>query len=174
MLLLSFDIGTKNSAYIKYEYEKFSFGEFSASNAKQLLNNLNKINYDRQIENKFCVIEKQMHVNKKACKIEHMIEMWATMNNFKVKLYPARNKYIHLNDSSINSKYKRKKWASKIVKNFIQSQGLLEKYEKLKKKDDIADAFLIALNELGIDYYSESKSYSSTIPPTSPSSSLGL
>jgi hypothetical protein len=138
------DIGTKNTAYAFWTNGNLNYFTLQpASNIDELVNSLNNLsNYFTKCSHIY--IEQQMRTNFNAVKIECQMNMWfkLSMPNVNVISFPPKKKYQNIDKIIYNTQYKRKKWASNYVLQFIPP-NLFEEYTCLKKKDDVADAILM-------------------------------
>lgn len=86
------------------------------------------------------LIERQMTVNRQALKISHFLEMYLkkTFPSKRVINYSASLKTIGLGAEGLKTKLERKKWTTNFSSQFLKGP-ILSKFEKMTKKDDIAD-----------------------------------
>ena len=138
------DIGTKNTAFVFWVNGILNyFTSMAANNIDELVNSLNHLlNHFELCSHIY--IEQQMRTNFNAVKIESQMKMWFKIIFPKIKIisFSPKKKYQNIDKTIHNTQYKRKKWASNFVLQLIPP-CLLEKYQELKKKDDVADAIII-------------------------------
>jgi hypothetical protein len=140
------DIGSKNTAcafWVNGTLDYFTL--MPASNIDELVQNLDQlVNYFGNCTHIY--IEQQMRSNFNALKIEHQMKMWFKIvcPDISIISFPPKKKYMNIDKNIYNTQYKRKRWASSFVIQYIPP-CLFEQYQSLRKKDDIADAILIGV-----------------------------
>tara|TARA_B100001094_G_scaffold137877_1_gene133523 strand:+ start:787 stop:1530 length:744 start_codon:yes stop_codon:yes gene_type:complete len=170
MYILSFDVGIKNLAFCVFDsktkkicrWENISLdpqkGEDmclcvvrNMDNYEELLNFIDKV-----------VIEKQPSRNNKMRVIEALLQSYFVIKGLaslestisKVSIYSAKHKLGNIPSLRGKSNYaERKKLSVQRCKSYIESSNqpfeMKNKFEKSKKKDDLADTLLQALAYIG-------------------------
>lgn len=167
MLVLSFDIGIKNLAYCLLEIDKIDFqildwNIIDCSNGKKtiagndvvktIIKQLNSLDY--LLDANLILIEKQPSCNPKMRIINSCIYMYFMIktidNNLNNKIinYSPKHKLkccdIRI-PKTVKSNYtQNKKLAIEHTRFFIKDTKWLDFFNKMSKKDDLADSFLQA------------------------------
>ena len=138
--MLCVDVGSRHCACALFLQQKLAtFSLFEANNVQQVAQEM--LNYSPEI----FVLEQQLPCNKKATKIATWLEMFWYCKNTKFEFFASKKKYALVKlDKSVD----KKKWAIQYIDEFLyctDNKDLLQKWNKLHKKDDVADAILIGL-----------------------------
>jgi len=161
MHTISFDIGTKNLAFIilndDLTIENWDVVSIDRMTTSQVISKLKSLfDNDRvnleTIQN--VVLEKQPSRNVKMRVVENTLDVFFTMMGVKkVVHYSAKNKLGTIGKTIKGSKNysTRKRYAIHMCKSFLKKREYLcalEVYENHKKKDDLADCLLQGLSYL--------------------------
>jgi hypothetical protein len=163
MRVLSFDVGMKNLAYCIIDNNDIKYWDviqipigYNESMCINLVKELDK--YEHMLDIDQVVIEKQPAKNNKMRIMEHLLTSYFVIKGVnsqespikKVKVYSAKFK---LGSSTFKGKQNysaRKKLAvtrcAEYLKETTQTDEINTKFEKSKKKDDLADSLLQALS----------------------------
>ena len=146
--ILSLDIGTKNFGYALISKSSLKFGVFAiGSNIKKrydiLSDFLTKVIKENNVE--YVVIEKQVHVNTVGMCIMYMLfSICSTiLDSSHVDLFVPLQKFKVLKLPYNTSRKQHKKQSIEYARNLISHKypTELQEFDKLCKKDDVADAF---------------------------------
>ena len=146
--ILSLDIGTKNFGYALLSKSSLKFGVFAiGSNIKKrydiLSDFLNKVIKENNVE--YVVIEKQVNVNTVGMCIMYMLfSICSTiLDSSHVDLFVPLQKFKVLKLPYNTYRKQHKKQSIEYARNLISHRypTELQEFDKLCKKDDVADAF---------------------------------
>ena len=169
MRYISFDIGIKNFAFLVVDVDE-SQKEMTIKNMDNLnllpsdkkMKNITfdniffrnfhqKMQHFKDIFNScdLCLMERQLYSkqNYKACTMYHHLyaHLCIFYPNMKIIGFPSKRKYFV--PETLNQSYTfRKKWGVSFIMDFLQKQKDeigIELLQTFKKKDDIADCFLM-------------------------------
>ena len=172
MKTLSFDVGMKNLAYCIVDGEKIIEWDIitvlSSYNETLCINLVKELDkYPSMLDANQVVIEKQPAKNNKMRIMEHLLTSYFVIKGIndkdkpmkKVKVYSAKFK---LGTSTVRGKQNysaRKKLAvtrcAEFLKRSTQEEIFVNKFNKSKKKDDLADCFLQALSYIDSKLFAE-------------------
>ena len=146
--ILSLDIGTKNFGYALISKSSLKFGVFAiGSNIKKrydiLSDFLTKVIKENNVE--YVVIEKQVNVNTVGMCIMYMLfSICSTiLDSSHVDLFVPLQKFKVLKLPYNTYRKQHKKQSIEYARNLISHRypTELQEFDKLCKKDDVADAF---------------------------------
>ena len=155
MYSISFDIGTKNLAFVVLNddltIENWDVVSIDRMTTPQIVDKLKSL-FDNERVNptnvRTVVLEKQPSRNVKMRVVENTLDVFFTMLGVKkVVHYSAKNKLGTLGRTIKGSKNytMRKRYAIHMCRSFLKQREYicaLEVYENHKKKDDLADCLL--------------------------------
>lgn len=151
MSFIAVDIGVKHFAYCvinNYEID-FNIIELSKNN-NDIINDLIEF---IEIYNSFhfvLIIEQQVINNVKAMIIQNILMTICKLKNIDYVLFNPKLKFNYIEGEKIKLSYKQRKnksidYARIYLNKFHKEQNMLDIFEKFDKKDDVADAIVMAV-----------------------------
>ena len=161
MIILSFDVGTKNLAYCQLDSESKSILDWNVLDCTSnnlILKMISEFDaIPNLLDSDLILIEKQPSFNPKMRIMSTAIYVYFTLRinhertkNIKIIYYSAKHK-LKLCDIKLDRVYKskytiNKKVAIEQTKILLKNHSFLQYFNSHKKKDDLADCYLQALS----------------------------
>jgi hypothetical protein len=142
------DIGTKNFCYILCKDKVLIDFEIVQFDKKKLIEQV--INMMTMLDIDKCFVENQVFSNTVCIKIQTIIETYCHMNKIYCKKVSPTKKFnvLNIDHSSYDIRKKNSvKYGTEYINKMNLDQDLLEKINRLKKKDDFYDCILMMITE---------------------------
>ena len=155
MSFIAVDIGVKHFAYCVINNDEIDFNKLLSFGCVELSKNNNDIINDLiefiEIYSSFhfvLIIEQQVINNVKAMIIQNILMTICKLKNINYVLFNPKLKFNYIEGEKIKLSYKQRKnksidYARIYLNKFHPS--LLSEFEKFDKKDDVADAIVMAV-----------------------------
>lgn len=151
MSFIAVDIGVKHFAYCVINDNKIDFNIIELSkNNNDIINDLIEF-----IEKRLClhfvlIIEQQVINNVKAMIIQNILMTICKLKNIDYVLFNPKLKFNYIEGEKIKLSYKQRKnksidYARIYLNKFHKEQNMLDIFEQFDKKDDVADAVVMAV-----------------------------
>lgn len=149
MSFIAVDIGVKHFAYCVINNEAIDFNIIELSkNNNDIINDLIEFIEKRHSLHFVLIIEQQVINNVKAMIIQNILMTICKLKNINYVLFNPKLKFNYIEDEKIKLSYKQRKNKSidyaRIYLNKFH-KNMLDIFEKFDKKDDIADAIVMAV-----------------------------
>lgn len=151
MSFIAVDIGVKHFAYCvinNYEID-FNIIELSKNN-NDIINDLIEFIEIYSSFHFVLIIEQQVINNVKAMIIQNILMTICKLKNIDYVLFNPKLKFNYIEGEKIKLSYKQRKnksidYARIYLNKFHKEQNMLDIFEKFDKKDDVADAIVMAV-----------------------------
>lgn len=151
MSFIAVDIGVKHFAYCVINDNEIDFNIIELSkNNNDIINDLIEFIEKRHSLPFVLIIEQQVINNVKAMIIQNILMTICKLKNIDYVLFNPKLKFNYIEGEKIKLSYKQRKnksidYARIYLNKFHKEQNMLDIFEQFDKKDDVADAIVMAV-----------------------------
>lgn len=142
---IAIDIGIKHFAYCKLVNDNITFNLIEINKGNKINDLINFVNSNYC---NFMIIEQQVKNNVEAMIIQNILMTICIIRNINYILFNPKNKFTYVEGNNVKLTYRQRKNKSieyaRIYLNKYQ-KDILNEFEKFDKKDDVADAIVMAV-----------------------------